>query len=182
MKALWMVATACAVLVSGCSRGEPEATPPAPGTPAAVPEKARSQQASSPQYAQVDITTDAGLFWFKPRRCQVGPDADSGVVAYSIEGAGQSPDGQPVYVTIEDEDDDPNNSPEVRINVGTDQPRKTPEVVWIANDGSASSLRVPPAKTTVQGQTLEVQGLVLTRSGEDRLTVQAPVRIDCTRR
>ena len=181
MKPLWMAVAACVVLASACSKNEPEAIPAAPSTPAAQKQQAQPQAAHAP-YAQVDIATGTGLFSFQPRRCQVGPDADSGMVAYSIEGAGQSPDGQPVYVTIEDEDGDPDNSPEVRINVGTDQPRKTTDVVWMANDGSANSLRVPPAKTTVQGRTLEVQGLVFTRSGEDRLTVQATVRIDCTQR
>ena len=135
-----------------------------------------------PHLPRVAIDTDAGLFWFEPRRCSIAQEPGNSEVSYSIEGAGQSPDGQPIYVTVQDEDNNPAQGPELRINVGTDQPRKTPEVVWIANDGSADSLRVPAAKTTVQGATLEVQRVVFTRSGSDRLTAQGPVRIDCTQR
>lgn len=181
MKPLWMAAAACAVLVSACSKSEPEAAPMAPGAPAAA-QKTAAQKASAPTYPRVAIDTDAGLFWFEPRRCSIAQEPGNSEVSYSIEGAGQSPDGQPIYVTVQDEDNNPAQGPELRINVGTDQPRKTPEVVWIANDGSADSLRVPAAKTTVQGATLEVQRVVFTRSGSDRLTAQGPVRIDCTQR
>lgn len=183
MKPLWMAVAACAVWTSGCSKNDPQAAPTAAAAAAAQPaaEKpaAAAPQANGSGYARVEIPTDAGLFWFQPRRCAVTLEPDQSEVSYSIEGAGQAPDGQPVYVTIVDEDYDPATAPELRINVGTDQPRKTPEVVWISN---AYNAQVPGAKATVQGETLQVQGAVFTRSGTDRLTAQGPVRIDCTQR
>ena len=179
MKPLWtLAAAACAVLASACSQSEPDAAPAASSAPAAA-EKAATQKAALPSYARVEIATDAGLFWFQPRRCSVALEPGQTEISYSIEGAGQAPDGQPVYVTIEDEDYNPATGPELRINVGTDQPRQTPEVVWIYN---AYNAHVPGAKTTVQGETLQVQGAVFSRSGEDRLTTQAPIHIDCTQR
>lgn len=182
MKPLWMAVAACAAWASGCSKGEPEAPPAAPAAaaqPAADKPTAAAARASAPGYARVEIPADAGLFWFQPRRCDVTLEPGQSEVSYSVEGAGQAPDGQPVYVTIGDEDHNPDTGPELRINVGTDQPRKTPEVVWISN---AYNAQVPTARTTVQGQTLQVQGAVITRSGAERLTTQGPIRIDCTRR
>ena len=178
MKPLWMVAAACAVLVGACSRSEPDAVAAATSTPAAAQKTQAAQKNKAPAYPRVEIATNAGLFWFVPRRCSVGPDADSGVMSFSIEGAGQAPDGQPVYVTINDEDSDPAMEPSLRINVGTDKPLKTPEVVLISD---THNTRVPVATTTVQGETLEVRGAVFTRQDE-RLTTQGPIRIDCTRR
>lgn len=183
MKPLWMAMAACAVWTSGCSKSEPD-TPPATPSAAAAAQPAAEKPAAAPQasasgYARVEIPTDAGLFWFQPRRCAVTLEPDQSEVSYSIEGAGQAPDGQPVYVTIEDEDYDPATGPELRINVGTDQPRKTPEGVWISN---AYNAQVPGAKATVQDKTLQVQGAVFTRSGAERLTTQGPIRIDCTQR
>lgn len=185
MKPLWIALAACTVWTSGCSKSkpdEPEAPPAAPaasGAPAAKQPAAAARQAIVPGYARVEIPTDAGLFWFQPRLCLVGVEPGHSEVSYSIEGAGQAPDGQPVYVTIGDEDYDPATGPELRINVGTDQPRKTPEVVWISN---AHNDQVPAAKTTVQGETLQVQGAVFTRGGAERLTTQGAIRIDCTQR
>lgn len=179
MKPLWtLAAAACAVLASACSPSEPEAAPVASSAPAAA-EKAAPQKAALPSYARVDIATDAGLFWFQPRRCSVALEPGETEVSYSIEGAGQAPDGQPVYVSISDEDYNPTTGPELVLNVGTDQPYKTTEVSWIS---SPYNTRLPAAKTTVQGKTLEVQGAVFTRTGEERLATQAPIRIDCTQR
>lgn len=181
MKPLWMVAAACAVWASGCSKSESESAPAAPNAPAATKPNA-ARQASASAYARVDIATNAGLFWFQPRRCSVGQDADSGVMAYSIEGPGQTPDGQPIYVTVADEDGSEAHGPELRINVGTDQPRKTPELVWIANDGTANHLRTARAKATVEGETVTMQGVIFGNGGDERLTVQTPIRMDCTQR
>ena len=173
MKPFWIVAAACAVLASACSKSEPDAAPTAT-SPAAAAQKALSQT-----YPRVEIATDAGLFWFEPRLCTVGLEPGQSEVSYSIQGAGQTPDGQPVYISISDEDYDPTTGPELVLNVGTDQPYKTTEVSWISGPYNA---RIPAAKTTVQGKTLEVQGAVFTRTGEERLTTQGPIRIDCTRR
>ncbi|AVP56585.1 hypothetical protein C7H73_02090 [Pulveribacter suum] len=147
---------------------EPRAAKPAPAA------------ATASDASRVQIDTDQGLFWFQPRLCTVGRDADSGAVSYNIEGAGQSPDGLPVYVTVEDEDSDPGHSPELRINVGTDQPRKTPEVVWSANAAAAASLQVPATRVVVQGKQVTLEGAVFTRNGSDRLVVRAPIRVDCS--
>jgi|GEM_PF-4582016 len=145
----------------------PQATAPAAPAGAAV------------QGTRVEIDTDQGLFWFEPRRCAVGQDPDSGVVEFSIEGAGQAPDGTPVYVTMEDEDGDPAFQPELRINVGTDQPRKTPDVVWAANEQTSRGLQVPATQGGVQGKQVTFEGVVFSRSGTDRLVAKAPIRVDC---
>lgn len=186
MKPSWIaaVAAACALLASACSKTEPEMAPASPTAPSApaMAAKQAAIKAAAQTYPRVEISTEAGLFWFEPRRCSVGPDADSGVVSYSIEGAGQSPDGQPVYVTLEDEDDDPAQGPEMRINVGTDQPLKTPEVVWIANDAGAHSLNIPAAKATIEDKRVTVNGLVFTRSGTDRLAATSAIEVLCAKR
>lgn len=184
----WMAAVLSLWLVAGCSRDEapsPQAAPAA--APATVPTEQPAASsapatatASASDESRVQIDTDQGLFWFQPRLCTVGLDADSGAVSYNIEGAGQSPDGLPVYVTVEDEDSDPAHSPELRINVGTDQPRKTPEVVWTANEAAAASLQVPATRVLVEGKRVTLEGVVFTRSGTDRLVVRAPIRVDCT--
>lgn len=180
MNPLWMAAAACAILASACSKADSEtATTP---SNAAIAAKQAAQTALAQTYPRVQIDTNAGQFWFEPRRCAVGPDADSGVLSYSIEGAGQSPDGQPVYVTLEDEDGDPAMGPEMRINVGTDKPLKTPEVVWIANDEAAHSLNVPAAKAAIDGKHVTIHGLVFTRSGSDRLTATSAVEVACAKR
>lgn len=129
-------------------------------------------------YARVEIHTDAGQFWFQPRRCSVGPDADSGAMSYSVEGAGQSPEGEPIYVTVADEDNDPDSGPELRIHVGTDQPLKTPEVVWIANDHVAFALKTPATTIDIDGRHIRLAGTMF--SYEDkRLAVDGPIQIDC---
>ncbi|WP_146139330.1 hypothetical protein [Simplicispira suum] len=180
MKSLW-IAAAFAVLAGACSKSESEAVAGAPNAPAAA-QKTAAQRTSATSYPKIAIDTDAGLFWFEPRRCSVGPDADSGVLSFSMEGAGQSPDGQAVYVTLEDEDDNPEQGLEMRINVGTDQPFKTPEIVWIANDAVAHGLRIPAAKPVIEGQRITIDGLVFTRGGHERLTAKAAIQIDCSRR
>ena len=177
MKPVWIVAAACAVLASACSKSEPDAAPAAPSAPAAA-QKMAAPKASAQAYPRVEIATDAGLFWFEPRRCSIALEPGQTEVTYSVEGAGQAPDGQPVYIGISDEDYDPKTGPELRINVGTDQPRKTPEVVWIS---SPYDTRVAKATATVKGETLEVQSAVFMRQDE-RLTVQGAIRVDCTRR
>ena len=186
MKPFWIVAAACAVWASACSKSEPDAAPTTTSSatssapsPAAAAAKIAAQKALAQTYPRVEIATDAGLFWFEPRLCTVGLEPGQSEVSYSIQGAGQTPDGQPVYASISDEDYDPTTGPELRLNVGTDQPYKTTEVSWISGPYNA---RLPAAKTTVQGKTLEVQGAVFTRSGEERLTTQGPIRIDCTQR
>ncbi len=182
MKLLKIAASvaACALLATACSKGEPEASPAAPSSPgaSAIAAKPAAIKSAAQTYPRVEIPTNAGLFWFEPRRCSVGLEPGQSEVSYSIEGAGQAPDGQPVYVSISDEDYDRATGPELRIKVGTDQPFKTPEVVWTS---SPYETRVPAAKTTVQGKTLEVQGAVFMRQDE-RLTVQGPIRIDCSQR
>ena len=177
MKPLWMVAAACAVLVSACSKSEPEAAPSAASTPAAAP-SAAAQKAGASAYPRVEIATDAGLYWFEPRLCMVMLEPGKSEVSYGVEGAGQGPDGQPVYISISDDDGDPTTGPDLRINMGTDQPFKTPEVVWIS---SPYDSQVPKAKATVQDKTVEVQGAVF-KHRDKSLTVQGPVRMDCTRR
>ena len=185
MKPFWIVAAACAVLASACSKSEPDAAPTttssAPSSapsPAAAAAKIAAQKALAQPYPRVEIATDAGLFWFEPRLCMVALEPGQSEVSYVVEGAGQTPDGQPVYVSISDEDYDPTTGPELVLNVGTDKPFKTTKISWISNAYTG----LPAAKTTVQGKTLEVQGVVFTRSGEDRLTTQGLIRIDCTRR
>lgn len=178
MKPLWIAVAACAVWTSGCSKSEPENPPVTPSAPTAQQPAAAARQTGAAGYARVEILTDAGLFWFQPRRCSVALEPGQSEVSYSVEGAGQAPDGQPVYVTIEDEDYDPDTGPEMRINVGTDQPRKTPEVVWISN---AYNAHVAATKTIVQGETLQVQGAVFVHKDE-RLATQGTIHIDCTRR
>ena len=182
MKPFWIFAAACAVLASACSKSEPDAAPAATSpasSPAAAAAKIAAQKALAQTYPRVEIATDAGLFWFEPRLCMVGLEPGKTEVSYVVEGAGQTPDGQPVYASISDEDYDPTTGPELVLNVGTDNPYKTTEVSWISGPYNA---RIPAAKTTVQGKTLEVQGAVFTRTGEERLTTQGPIRIDCTRR
>ena len=180
MNSLFLASAAvtCGLLLSACSKGEPDAVP-ATADQNPVEAKTAAQESLARTYARVEIDTDAGLFWFEPRRCAIGPDADSGVMSYSIEGAGQSPDGQPIYVTVEDEDDDPSNSPEVRINVGTDQKFTTPEVVWVSNDQAAMGLKVPATKATVDDKSVSLQGVVFSRNGSDRLETKAAIRVDC---
>ena len=177
MKTLWMVAAACAVLVSACSKSEPEAALSAPSTPATA-QSAAAQKASAPAYPRVEIATDSGLYWFEPRLCMVMLEPGNTEVSYGVEGAGQGPDGQPVYISISDDDGDPTTGPDLRINIGTDQPFKTPEVVWIS---SPYDSQVPKAKATVQDKTVEVQGAVF-KHRDKSLTVQGLIRMDCTRR
>ena len=176
MKPLWIAAAACAVFATACSKTEPDAAPAATSTPAAAKQQP-AQKANATTYPRVEIATNAGLFWFAPRLCFVVLEPGQSEVSYIVEGAGQAPDGQPVYVTISDDDYDPKTGPEMRINVGTDQPRKTPEVVWISSPYDA---QVPKATTKIQGKTLEVQGAVFKRQDE-RLTVEGSIRVDCTR-
>lgn len=186
MNLLYMatVALACGLLASGCSKNEADAASAAASPPIAAQAKTEAKKtvlkAIAQTYPRVEIATDAGLFWFVPRRCSIGPDADSGLLHYSIEGAGQSPDGLAVYVTLVDEDSDPANSPEMRINVGTDQPFKTPEVVWISNDGMQAALKVPAPQVSIDQQRLNLQGVVFSRNGSNRMTATAPIRVDCT--
>ncbi len=165
---------AVAILTGGCSADSSQPVPlqADPATP---------RTHASAEVAQVEIATDSGTFRFVPRRCDVGTDPDRGVVEYSIEGPGQAPDGQPIYVTAVDEDGDPHNSPEIRINVGTDQRLRTPDLVWIVNDESANSLRVPAARAKVEGQSVTVEGAVFIGNGDDRLSATAPIRFDCSR-
>ena len=177
MKPFWMVAAACAVLVSACSKNEPDTAPTATSSPAAA-QKMAVQKATTPTYPKVEISTNAGLFWFEPRLCLVMLEPGRSEISYMVEGAGQAPDGQPVYISISDDDGDPTTGPDLRINMGTDQPRKTPEVVWISSPYDAHA---PAAKTTVQGKTLEVQSAVF-KHRDESLTVQSPIRIDCTQR
>lgn len=173
MKSLWSgTALSVALLAGGCSVDR--------SPPSAQEEAVAKTGAAAPvERERVEIATLSGTFWFVPRRCNVGVDPDRGVTEFSIEGAGQAPDGQPIYVTAVDEDGDPHNSPEIRINVGTDRRMRTPDLVWIANDESAHSLRVPAARATVEGQTVTVTGAAFIGNGDDLLTVTAPIRFNC---
>lgn len=176
-------ALACSVLASACSKKEDDKAVAANSTAPSPVADAKAKQAilkrAMPTYPRVEMTTDAGLFWFEPRRCNIGPDPGTGLTHFSIEGAGQSPDGLAIYFTLEDEDSDPNNSPEIRINVGTDQAMKTPEVVWISNDGTKAALKVAATRVSIDQQRLTLAGVVFSRDGSSRMTVQAPILIDC---
>lgn len=185
MTPLYMAAAALAfsVLASACSKNEDDkaaaAASPSTAAQAQADAKKSALKSAAHTYPRVEVPTDAGLFWFEPRRCNIGPDPATGLTHYSIEGAGQSPDGIAVYVTLVDEDSDPNNSPEMRINVGTDQPMKTPEVVWISNDGTKDALKVPATRVSIDQQRLKLEGVVFSRDGSSRMTVQAPIVVDC---
>lgn len=145
MKLVWMsaVTVGVAMFLGGCSDSTATAEPV---------QKAESAAPQQPQMPRVEIDTEAGIFWFGAQRCHAGLDPDSGVAQFSVAGAGQAPDGQPIYVTLEDEDNDPSIGPEIHINVGVDQLFKTPELAWIGNDqvavsqGTARPTKAPPAQ------------------------------------
>ena len=181
MKPLWMAAAACAVLASACSKSEPDAAPAVSSTAVSVQKQVGKQvekAANAATYPRVEIATNAGLFWFEPRLCLVMLEPGRTEVTYMIEGAGKDPENQPVYVSISDDDSDPTTGPDLRINIGTDQPRKTPEVAWIA---SPYETRVAKATATVNGKKVEVQSAVFTHRDE-LLTVDGSIRVDCTKR
>ena len=186
MKSLYMATAVVAggLLLSACSKNESETAPAAASKPVAAQSHADAKKAAikalAQTYPRVDIDTDAGLFWFEPRSCDIGRDAGSGLMHYRIEGAGKSPDGLPVFVTVSDESTDPTVGPDMRINVGTDKPNKTTEVSWISNRGMAHSMTVPRTKATIDNKRLTLQGVVFSRNGSDRLTVKAPFVVDCT--
>ena len=165
---------ALAVLAGGCANDEADA-PMALGAldvADSVPSTAASPS------TQIEIVTDAGTFRFAPSRCMVGPDND--VVSYMIGGPGSAPDGQPVFVEVSGDDGSETEGPDLRINVGTDKAFKPGDPQWITNDGMAHSLNVAPATAQIDGQVVTLAGVVFSTDGTTRLTVEAPIHIDCS--
>lgn len=129
---------------------------------------------------RVEIVTDAGTFWFVPSSCFVGPDND--LVTYMIGGPGSAPDGRPVFVEVSGDDGTATEGPDLRINVGTDKKFKPGDPQWITNDGMAHALQVAPATGQIDGQVVTLTGVVFSTDSSTRLTVEAPIRIDCSGR
>lgn len=166
------VAAIALLLVSGCA-AEPDGAVPADTSAAA------RQQAAAAAYQRVVIDTDAGAFWFEPTRCSIFEE--EGHRLYSIAGPGQSPESQPVFVTINDEDHDPATGADLRIHVGVDAPFKHGDPAWISNDGQSHSLGVPASQTTIDGAVLTTSGVVFGKDYGGQLVVSGPIRVDCSR-
>jgi hypothetical protein len=180
-RSLWMrmsilgsTLAALALLAAGCANGEADA----PLAMGALDVADSVPPAAASPSAQVGIVTDAGTFWFAPSRCMVGPDND--VVSYMISGAGSAPDGQPVFVEVAGDDGSQTDGPDLRINVGVDRAFKPGDPQWIANDGMAHALGVAPATGQIDGQVVTLAGVVFSTDSSTRLTVEAPIRIDCS--
>ena len=165
-------AIAFILLASGCSAESEGAVP------ANVAATAR-EKAAAAAYQRVVIDTDAGAFWFEPTRCSIFEE--EGHRLYSIAGPGQSPESQPVFVTINDEDHDPGTGADVRIHVGVDAPFKHGDPAWISNDEQSHSLGVPASQTTIDGEVLTSSGVVFGKDYGGQLVVTGPIRIDCNR-
>lgn len=190
MNPLWIAALATTVLASACSKTDAEA--PAAATPAAeaaspaaavqAPAQAAGKAAAKSAGARrVVIETSAGAYWFDLARCSVGTEPGNTVPSYAIQGPGQAPDGQPVFVTVADEDANESTGPELRINVGTDQRLKTTDMTWISNDEMSHHLNVPAAKTRIQGDVVTIEHVVFGTGRDDRLAVNGPIQMDCSR-
>lgn len=140
---------------------------------------APKRQAPATAYQRVVLDTDAGGFWFEPARCSIYQE--DGVPMYDIAGAGKSPDGQPIYVTMEDEDGDASTGADIRIHVGVDAAFKHGDPVWISNDQQSHALRVDASQTDIDGQTLITSGVMFGKDHGGQLEVTRPIRVDCNR-
>lgn len=165
-------AFAVALIASGCTEKSSSAVPKDVAA-------AASEKAAAATYQRVVIDTDAGAFWFEPSRCSIYEE--DGAPMYAIAGPGKSPDGQPVYVTIEDEDGDPSTGADLRIHVGVDAPFKPGDPVWISNDGQSVSLGVRASQTEIDGKTLTSSGVMFGKDHGGQLEVNRPIRVDCNR-
>lgn len=148
----------------------------------AVPEKVASQEkrkAAAITYQRVVIDTDQGGFWFQPARCSI--HEEDGAQHFDVRGAGKSPDGKPVYVTMEGADQGPQADTDVRIHIGVDAPFKHGDPVWISNNGYSHSFEIPSSKVDIDGSVLTFIGVEFGGDGSDRLEVNRPIRVDCSR-
>lgn len=160
------------LIASGCAEKSQSAV-------SAQAHLAARQQAATVKYPRVDIATDAGAFWFEPSRCSIYEE--NGHQLYDIAGPGQAPDGQPVFVTIGDEDHSTDTGADVRIHVGVDAPFKHGDPAWISNDGQANALRVAKSQTAIDGEVITISGVVFGKDHGGQLVVEGPIRVDCNR-
>ncbi len=169
--ALAMVA-ATGLIVAGCAAEDSSAVPRDVAAEA-------KRQAAAVTYERVAINTDAGAFWFEPARCSI--DDEDGAQHFDIHGPGMSPDGKPVYVTIDGADQGPLADGDMRIHVGVDAPFTHGDPAWISNHANSFSIDVPASTVAIDGGVVTISGLVFAADGDARLQVTGPVRVDCRR-
>lgn len=174
------VAIASILLGSGCAAEPDSAVPPEqkPQTQEQRGAAVADQKAEMAKYQRVVIHGDDGAYWFEPTRCSIYEE--DGSQLYAIAGAGKAPDGQPVYVTISDEDHDPETGADIRINVGVDAPMKHGDPAWISNDQQAIALDARASKTEVDGKVLTIIDVVFGNDSGGKLEVGRPIRVDCS--
>ncbi|MEO6171338.1 MAG: hypothetical protein ABIO84_10455 [Lysobacter sp.] len=164
------IVVASSLLAGGCSGESPSAVPEAA-------HRAAKKEVEAIRYKRVTFDTDAGTFWFQPSVCSV--HEEDGSPAYNVGGPGQSPDGQPVFVSMGDEDGDPSTGIDVRIHVGVDVPNRSGDPDWISNDHQSVSSGVPKSQTVIEGKVVSATGVMFGKDYGGELVVDGTIRVDC---
>ena len=165
--------TACAlvvasILVTSACTGESQS---------AVSEAAHlaaKKKVEALRYKRVAFDTDAGAFWFEPATCLIMEE--NGSLSYDINGPGQSPDGQAVYVSMGGH---PSAGVEMGISVGVDVPYKRGDPKWNSNDYQSVALGVAKSQVDIEGRVVTSTGVVFGKDYGGQLVVNGPIRVDC---